>query len=171
MKLPDAFTDEQQQHINAIIESPKGSRNKYAFDPTTELFKLKHILPAGTAFPLDFGFVPRTKAEDGDPLDVLVLTEQNLVSGCLVECRLLGVIVAEQRDKDGKVERNDRLVAVPLKSHDYSEVHTIEDMGKDRLNDITHFFSYYNSMKGSQFDVKEIEGPAQAVKLVKKHAC
>lgn len=170
MKLPNAFVDDKKQHIHAIIESPKGSRNKYAFDPETELFKLKHILPAGTAFPLDFGFVPSTKGDDGDPLDVLVLTEQNLVSGCLVECRLLGVIEAEQRDKDGKVERNDRLVAVPLKSHDYSEVKTIDDMGKDRLNDITHFFKYYNAMKGSQFEVKKLYGPSKAIELIKKQA-
>ncbi|GAB4040926.1 inorganic diphosphatase [Spirosoma gilvum] len=168
MKLPKAFVDEKAGHVNVIIETPKGSRNKYTFDPETELFKLKGILPAGTAFPLDFGFIPGTKADDGDPVDVLVLTEQELVSGCWLECRLLGVLEAEQQDKEGKTERNDRLVAVPLVSHDYGPITTIDDMGEERLNDITHFFEYYNAMKGGKFKLKAYHGPDKAISLVKK---
>src|SRR5262245_14937852 len=99
--------------LNVIIETPRGSRNKYAYDEESGLFRLIKLLPAGMAFPFDFGFVPSTQGGDGDPLDALVLSEETLFPGCLVRTRILGAIKAEQR-KGKKIERNDRLIAVPL---------------------------------------------------------
>lgn len=168
MKLPSAFTNDDEQHVNVVIETPKGSRNKYAFDPETELFKLKHILPAGTAFPLDFGFIPNTKADDGDPVDVLVLSEQPIESGALLECRLLGVLLAEQQDQGEEPQRNDRLVAVPLASHDYATYRTIDDLGQQRINDIVHFFSYYHAMENGRFTLLGTQGPDEARTLLKQ---
>src|SRR3954451_24377864 len=101
--------------ITAIIETPKGSSEKYGYDPKTTLFKLKKILPAGMVFPYDFGFIPKTRGGDGDPLDVLILMDEPAFTGCLVATRLLGVIEAEQTEK-GKTERNDRLIAVSANS-------------------------------------------------------
>src|SRR5579862_4124588 len=97
--------------LRVVIETPKGSRNKFAFDPDEQIFELKKVLPAGMAFPYDFGFVPSTKADDGDPVDVLVLMDEPAFAGCVLSCRVIGVIEGEQGDKKDK-ERNDRIVAV-----------------------------------------------------------
>ena len=104
MKLPKTFAN-KSNHIHAVIETPKGCAAKYNFDAETGLFKLKKILPEGMVFPLHFGFIPFTLAEDGDPLDVMVLMDEPSWPGCFIECKVLGVIEAEQK-VDGKIERN-----------------------------------------------------------------
>src|SRR5437868_9572077 len=85
--------------VQVIIETTKGSRNKYSFDPKQKVFQLSKVLPAGMAFPYDFGFVPSTKAEDGDPTDVLVLMDEAAFPGCLLKCRVVGIIEGEQGDR------------------------------------------------------------------------
>ena len=80
--------------IEVVIETPKGSRNKFKYDPTTRRLKLSKVLPEGMVFPYDFGFVPATKGPDGDPIDVLVLLDEPTFPGCLVECRLIGILEA-----------------------------------------------------------------------------
>jgi inorganic pyrophosphatase len=102
--------------IKVIIETPKGSRNKYAFDEDEKTFTLKKVLPAGMAFPYDFGFVSSTEAEDGDPVDVLVLMDELAFPGCVIKCRIIGIIEGEQSNGK-KTERNDRLVAVENANH------------------------------------------------------
>src|ERR1051325_7710078 len=82
--------------LNAIIETPRGSRNKYKYDERTGLFKISKVLPAGAAFPYDFGFIPNALAEDGDPLDVLILMDEPAYPGCLIPARAIGVLEAEQ---------------------------------------------------------------------------
>src|SRR5689334_12872558 len=94
------WTDEDKD-LCVVVETPKGSRNKYEFDPERGIFKLKKVLPAGMSFPYDFGFVPRTLAEDGDPIDVLVLMDQPAFPGCVLTCRLIGVIEGETVKEDG----------------------------------------------------------------------
>src|SRR5919202_6145584 len=94
--------------LNVIIETPKGSRNKYDYDEELRLFKLGGVLPSGAVFPFDFGFVPATLGGDGDPLDVLVLMDEPAFTGCLVVTRLIGVIDAEQTERDGETKPNDR---------------------------------------------------------------
>src|SRR5258707_12353857 len=86
--------------IQVVVETPKGSRKKYAFDVDQKVFALKKVLPAGMAFPYDFGFIPSTRAEDGDPVDVLVLMDEPAFAGCVLACRPVGVIEGEQ--KEGK---------------------------------------------------------------------
>src|SRR3569833_4517481 len=103
--------------LNAVIETARGCRNKFKYDPELRLFRLAHVLPAGAVFPFDFGFVPSTRGGDGDPLDVLVLMDEPAFPGCLIAARLLGAIEAEQGDEK-KMERNDRLIAVAAESHD-----------------------------------------------------
>src|SRR5947207_11435270 len=107
----DPFEDEC---VMVVIETPKGSPNKLAFEPRYGTFMLKGVLPAGAVFPFDFGFVPSTRAEDGDPIDVLVLMDAPVFPGCIVPSRLIGVIEAEQTE-DGTTIRNDRLLAVAEK--------------------------------------------------------
>lgn len=95
----------RSRHLRVVIETPRGSRNKFAFDPDLERFELKGVLPEGSSFPYDFGFVPSTLGEDGDPLDVLVLMDAPAFPGCLVEARLLGALEAEQTDAGQQPER------------------------------------------------------------------
>src|SRR3954471_17801171 len=108
--------DRDSGNLNVVIETPKGCRNKYAFDFDLAGYRLKTVLPEGAVFPFDFGSIPGTVAEDGDPLDVLLLMDEPVFIGCLVETRLLGVLDAEKTE-GGKIERNDLLIAVAAESH------------------------------------------------------
>ncbi len=148
--------------VRVIVETPKGSRNKYAFDPRHEIFTLKKVLPAGMFFPYDFGFVPQTQAGDGDPLDVLILMEEPAFPGCMIQCRLIGVIEGEQQGKNGKKERNDRLLAVESGSHFYSEIKHVNELPQQLLREIGEFFVNYHRLDGSRFRVIGINGPAEA---------
>src|SRR5262245_31454553 len=111
-----AAFDADSGELNAVIDTPQGSRNKFKFDEGHGLFKLSGVLPAGAVFPHNFGYVPATEGGDGDPLDVLVLMDEPVFVGCLVPSRLIGDIKAEQTEK-GRTTRNDRLIAVAADSH------------------------------------------------------
>ena len=143
--------DEETGDLNVIIETPKDCRNKYAFDEKLGVFVLKGVLTAGHSFPYDFGFIPNTLGGDDDPLDVLVLMDEAAFAGCLVKARLVGVIEAEQTERDGRVERNDRLIAVAAESHTHSDVRSINDLNDVLVEQIEHFFISYNEAKGKKF--------------------
>jgi inorganic pyrophosphatase len=138
--------DRKSGNLNVIIDTPKGSRNKYAFDFRINAYRLKTVLPHGTVFPFDFGSIPGTVAEDGDPLDVLVLMDEPVFIGCLVEARLLGVIEAEQTEA-GKTERNDRLIAVAAESHTNGGLKSLENLDSKLIGEIEHFFVSYNAAR------------------------
>ena len=156
--------------LNVIVETSKGSRNKITFDPERGLYELTGVLPAGASFPYDFGFVPSTLADDGDPLDVLVLMDEPAFAGCLVASRLVGVITAEQQERDGRVDRNDRLIAVAAKSRTHDEVRTLGDLADALIDEIEHFFISYNEIKGKQFVPTARKGPRAAKTLVEQAA-
>ncbi len=160
----DTF-DAETGELNVIIETPKGSRNKYDFSPHDRILTLHSLLPAGSVFPYDFGFIPSTLGEDGDPLDALVIMEVAAPSGCLVPVRLLGVIEAKQTDGKATI-RNDRLIAVSTESHCHKAIQTLSQLGKDILNEIEDFFISYNEIHGKKFKPLGIKGPKQALKLV-----
>lgn len=159
------WSEDDGKKLNVVIETPKGSRNKFAFDEERRLFTLKKVLPAGMAFPYDFGFVPSTKADDGDPLDVLVLMDEPAFAGCLVECRLIGVIEGEQTE-DGERERNDRLIAVEGNTHSYSTIRTLKDLGTDFLEQLEAFFVNYHQSDETEFRVIGRRGAQVARELV-----
>ena len=139
--------------VNAIIETPKGSRNKFTYDEELGLFALTKVLPAGAVFPFDFGFVPNTEGEDGDPLDVLLLMDESAFPGCLVQARLIGVIEAEQTERDGKTMRNDRLVAVAEESRTHKGIRSIHQLSDAFIDEIEYFFLSYNEFAGKEFKV------------------
>jgi inorganic pyrophosphatase len=154
--------------ILAIIETPRGSRNKYAFDPDLRILSLRSVLPQGTVFPFDFGFIPSTVAEDKDPLDVLVLLDDPVPSACAVTIRLIGAIEAEQRESDGKWMRNDRLVGVATHAHVHGETKNLKDMPSQVLDEIEAFFAHYDKLEGKEFRVVDRVGPKGAAKLLQK---
>ena len=148
-KIPP--TDEETGNINVIIDTPKGSRNKYSWDERLGLFALKGVLAAGHVFPYDFGYIPGTLGGDGDPLDVLVIGDEPTFTGCLVLVRLIGIIEAEQRELDGETERNDRLIGVQADSPTHQRITSINDLDKTLVDNIEHFFISYNEAKGKSF--------------------
>jgi inorganic pyrophosphatase len=164
MKLPPPFI-EGTDEINAIVETPKGSRNKYAYDEQSDIVKLKRALPAGMVFPFDFGFIPSTIAEDGDPMDILVLTDAPTFPGCLVECKVLGIIKVEQ-EEDGEKVRNDRVIAVQLDSRMYSSANNINDLPEGLIKEIVNFFASYNQVSEDVFNPLGNDGPNEAIKLI-----
>jgi inorganic pyrophosphatase len=160
---------EDKGDIHIVIDTPRGSRNKLKWDKKLGLLKLSHILTAGAVFPFDFGFVPGTRGADGDALDVLVLTDEPLFPLCLVQARLIGVIEAEQT-QEGKTARNDRLLAVTVRSHLYAKVSDLDDLPPTLLDQVEQFFINYNEMRGRLFKPIARRGAAEAIKLVRSSA-
>lgn len=153
--------------LQVVVETPKGSRNKYAFDERQRLFSLKRVLPAGMAFPYDFGFVPSTLADDGDPTDVLVLMDEPAFPGCLLKCRMIGIIEGEQ-GKRKKRERNDRIVAVEADNHSFADIQDVDDLGKQFVRELEEFFVNYHELSGTEYRILAVKGPSAAKKCLKK---
>ena len=160
----DAF-DEDSGHLNAIIDTPKGSRNKFKYDEKIGIFKLGGALPLGAVFPFDFGYIPSTRAQDGDPLDILILMDDPAFVGCLVPAKLIGVIEAEQTE-DQETTRNDRLIAVAADSRNHSHVRFLGDLNNNLIHEIERFFVSYNETKGKKFEILGRFGPDRATALI-----
>src|ERR1043166_480219 len=157
--------DPKKDTCRAIIETPKGCRNKFDYDPESDLFMLAGLLPEGMMFPFDFGFIPSTLGEDGDPLDVLVLMDAPAHVGCLIEVRIIGIITAQQTE-DGKTQANDRLLGVAIHSYDHQDLESIEDVSKTLLDQLEAFFISYNKQRGKKFKVRGTGGPKKALKFL-----
>lgn len=156
--------------ISVMIETPKGSRQKYHYDESTRIISLKKILPQGMVFPFDFGFIPGTKGEDGDPLDLIILSELASFPGCQQECRLIGGFKAKQSaDKPGgKQIRNDRFFAVPVLSDVFQHVETLSDLPEKVMDETEQFFIQYNKLEGKKFEVLGNMKPKEVMKLISK---
>ena len=159
--------DAKKATCQAIIETPKGCRNKWNYDPESNLFMLAGLLPEGMMFPFDFGFIPSTLGEDGAPLDILVLMDAPAHVGCLIKVRIIGIITADQTE-DGKKETNDRLIGVPVHSYAHEDVRTIEDVSRTFLSQLEEFFVSYNKQRGKKFKVTRTGGPRKALRLLKR---
>ena len=150
-----------------VVETPKGSHNKLKFDPERNAFRLSHVLPVGMSFPFDFGFLPETHGGDGDPLDVLILMDAPCPTGCLVDVRLIGVLEVEQREEDGEVVRNDRLIAVARTSATHAATRELTDLAPALLGQIEAFFDQYNRLDGKEFRVLHRRGRRAAAALAR----
>lgn len=156
------------QTIEVVIESPRATQAKFKFDPKEKIFRLKRLLPLGMVFPYDFGFIPGTEGEDGDPLDALVLSEFASFTGAHLTCRIIGALKAEQQEKGGKALRNDRFFCVPAGSITYALVETIDQLGKEHNVQLEDFFINYNKVDGKIFTAHGIIEPEKALKMIKK---
>jgi inorganic pyrophosphatase len=164
-----ATRDNDSGLYQVIVETPKASRNKFAYDPRERIFCLRKVLPAGMAFPYDFGFLPGTLAEDGDPVDVLLLMDEPAYPGVVVQARLIGIIEGEQIEGKKRV-RNDRVLAVAAATHRYAEVKKFTDLPAHFIKELEEFFVNYHRLEGKQYKLLGCHGVATARRLIDQAA-
>src|ERR1700712_2219140 len=152
--------------LQVIVETPKGSNFKITYEPDSNQFKLGKILPAGLVFPFDFGFIPGTKGDDGDPLDVIIISEITAFPGCAMDCRMIGGIQAGQTERDGNTVRNDRFLVIPETSQLFSTINEIDHLPAHSLSQLESFFKNYNDQAGKQFEVTKRLSAAEALEVV-----
>lgn len=147
--------------VEAFIEIPKGSSNKYEYDLERKVFVLDRALFSPMYYPADYGFVPYTLAEDGDPLDIMVIMSNPTFPGCLIESRVIGMFLME--DEKGKDEK---IICVPVSDPRYEDIQTIENMGAHLKKEFEHFFSEYKQLEGKEVHVKGWAGVEEALKAI-----
>ncbi len=158
--------EKQDGILQVIIETPKGSRNKFAYDDRQNIFVVKKVFPAGMVFPYDFGFLPKTLAPDGDPIDVLLLMDEPAFPGIAVRSRLIGMIEGEQIDGKKK-NRNDRLLAVAEMNHMYANIKRPGDLPRKFLHELEEFFVNYHQLEGKKYSLLGIRGANHAMRMIK----
>jgi inorganic pyrophosphatase len=158
--------DNAKYTCRVIIETPKGSRNKFRYDARSKLFMLGGLLPEGMMFPFDFGFIPSTRGGDGDPLDIMVMLDAPAHVGCLIEVRIIGVMMATQTE-NGTTQTNDRLIGVAIHSYDHMACESVRDLPASLLDQVEEFFVSYNKQRKKIFKIKKVAGPKKALKFLK----
>ena len=145
----------------AVIEIEKGSKNKYEMDKETGALRLDRILYTSTHYPANYGFIPRTWADDGDPLDVLVLCSESIRPMSLVRCFPIGVITME----DGG-DLDEKIIAVPFGDPTYNGFHEISELPDHVYSEMRHFFLVYKNLEQKETDVREVSGADEARKII-----
>ncbi len=149
--------------IYVLVEIPKGSRNKYEYDEARGLIKLDRVLYSSLHYPGDYGFIPRTFCEDGDPLDVLVMTNQPTFPGCVIEARPVGLFRMEDR---GLLDN--KILAVPHTDPLFNEYHGLANVPSHFLAEVAHFFSVYKDLEGMRVKVLGWESLSAALKVIQE---
>jgi inorganic pyrophosphatase len=149
------------ERFYAIIEIPKGSKKKYELDKETGLIRLDRILFTSTHYPMNYGFVPKTLADDGDPLDVLVLCSEILDPLTEVECYPVGVVRMIDND-----QIDEKIISIPFKDPTYSGFRDISTLPQHIISEVSHFFDVYKALEHSQTSVKETANREEAVRIV-----
>lgn len=167
-RLP--LLDKATGDLTVVVETPKGSRNKYKYDARCGAIRLGAILGEGLAFPHDFGFFPSTLGEDGDPLDVLLFVDETMPPGCVATARLIGVIEIKQRTRNKPWRRNDRFMAVATQGHTYRTIERLDDLQADVLPEIESFFTHYVGLANKKLRILRRSGPRRARQLLKAGA-
>lgn len=155
--------------VRVVVESPRGCGVKLKFDADLGAFVYGRALPLGLTYPHDWGFVPGTKAEDGDPLDALVLSDAPVYPGVVIACRPLGVVLLDQKTKKGGRERNDRLVLVPVTADRHGELEDPDSLSARMRDEIEHFFLSTTFFSQKDARVRGWKGPGQALQLVRRY--
>jgi inorganic pyrophosphatase len=166
-KLP-TFSDDGDLHV--VIETPRGSRAKLDYDPKLKTFTLSKSLLAGLSYPYDWGFIPGTAGEDGDPLDVMVIHEAATFPGLALTCKIIGVLQVEQQSKGKKPKRNDRLFVVPQASHAEKDLSDVRDLTSAMREELVKFFIATDELEDKQLKILGWKGPKAALKTIKRGA-
>ena len=141
--------------------------DKFDYDPESRLFTLGGLLPKGLMFPYDFGFIPSTLGDDGDPVDIMIIMDEPAHVGCMLDVRIIGVIEADQTE-DGKKTVNNRLIGIALHSYMHQHLDSVQDIDKATLDEVEEFFISYNKSRGKRFNVKAVNGPKRAIELLEQ---
>ena len=163
-KLPAWAGDE---FVHVVVETPRGARAKLTFDPELKTFVLSKSLTVGLSYPYDWGFIPSTRAEDGDPLDAMVIHDAATTPGLVLRCKLIGVLQTMQKTKHNRI-RNDRVIAVPKDSHRERELHGVSDLPPELKQELEKFFMATDELEAKTLKFLGWQGPAQAKKLVRR---
>lgn len=152
---------ETPEVVRMIVEIPKNSANKFEYDGKLGVFRLDRALYSPMHYPGDYGFIPGTLAEDGDPLDVLTLVTEPSFTGCLIEVRPVGVLYMVD-----KQEHDQKILAVPNNNPRYDSIHTIDQIFPHLKREIEHFFTIYKELQGSKAEMNGWGGPKEARRLI-----
>jgi len=154
--------------VNIVVESPRGSTSKFKYDDETGSMMLSRALPSGVTYPHDWGFIPSTRAADGDPIDVMVLWEGTSFPGLVLPSRLIGLLRVEQTNvASGARERNDRLFALPMKAPRLEHVYSIFDVPERVRLELEQFFLHAVAFEGKSLTLLGFDGPAEADRMLR----
>ena len=167
-KLSDLPTYNEDGCIHAVVEAPKGSLVKLKYDIDLGVFTVSRGLPLGMSYPFDWGFIPSTRAPDGDPLDVLIVHEGSTYPGALLPCPPLGVVEMDQDDKAGKRERNDRLIVIPAWHDRLGELERASELTSALRDEIEHFFLSTTFFSAKNAEVLDWKGPKKAFSTIEE---
>jgi inorganic pyrophosphatase len=148
--------------VNAIVEIPKGRRNKFEIDKKTGLIRLDRYLYSSSHYPGDYGFIPQTLAEDGDYLDILVMVNEPTFSGCLIEARVIGLFKMRDRGVNDY-----KILAVPHTDPLFAEIRKLDDVPQHYLKEVEHFFATYKQLEGIHTEPLGWAGPEEATAEVR----
>lgn len=158
---------DSEERIHVVIETPRGSGVKLRYDPELKTFVFHKPLPRGVAYPFDWGFVPSTRAPDGDPLDAMVLFDGATFPGVVIPARPIGVVRIVQRSKNGKSEENDRVITVPADNDQYQHA---DDIAKQLKIDLERFFVLVGKLSHAEVEVTGWDGPKKALQCIEAAA-
>ncbi|NYB52483.1 MAG: inorganic diphosphatase [Methanobacteriaceae archaeon] len=147
--------------VYAVIEIPKGSRNKYEYDKDLESFALDRVLYSPFHYPAEYGIIPQTLYDDGDPMDIMVIMDQPTFPGCIIESRPIGMM----RMIDGG-DHDDKILAVPVEDPHYKDIQNINDISKAFLDEVAHFFKEYKTLEGKETEILGWENADKAKSAV-----
>jgi len=154
--------DHVEDHFRAVIEIPKGSKVKYELDKATGLLYLDRVLHSAVHYPANYGFLPQTFCDDGDPLDVLVLGQEPVLPLCILRARAIGVLT--MRDEKGQ---DDKIIAIHLDDPEYEHYHDIAELPPHRLRELERFFLDYKVLEHKTVDVQHLRGRVEAGHVVR----
>ena len=167
LKLP-TFNDDG--NLRVVVETPRGSQAKLGYDPKLKAFTLSKSLLTGLSYPYDWGFIPATRAEDGDPLDVMVIHDAATYPGLVLKCKIIGVLQVEQRSKGKKAKRNDRLFAVPRGSHAERDLSDVRDLTSAKREELEKFFIDTDELEDKELKILGWKGPKAALRTIQAGA-
>ncbi len=153
----------EPERFNAVIEIPKGTQDKYEYDEELDVIKLDRVLYSAQAYPVNYGFVPQTRAEDGDHTDVLLLSTNPLVVGCVVVCRPIGMM-----DMVDSGEVDNKIIAVPVTDPRYTDILSLDDLPQHLLKEIQNFFETIKILQNKKVEVKGFRDKAAAIEELQK---
>ena len=157
-----ALGDDVERDFRCVIEIPKGSKIKYELDKSTGLLWLDRVLHSAVHYPANYGFLPQTYCDDGDPLDVLVLGQEPVVPLCVLRAKAIGVM--RMRDDKGQ---DDKIIGVHVDDPEFAPVRTIDQLPPHRLRELRRFFQDYKQLEGKQVAVDEPLGVDEAQQILR----